>query len=156
MKGIIFFLLFFVSFFIAAGECTITCKARYLHRVFHPPVPPAYTESKTLGRFPLAGTGSDGYYENVWSNTYILNVQFYSGLEFKASSVLYSNFEDNAIVALVKWNDGGSSLIVIENWTTKLKTINQKEVMYDDKTGKKIPKITGYDKEGRFWEFYFE
>jgi len=57
-------------------------------------------------------------------------------------------------VALVSWNNGGHSLIIIKDWTTNLKYMTEKEVKYTSE-GEKINLITGYDLENRFWEFYF-
>jgi hypothetical protein len=149
ITGILFLIL---STNIYAGT-EIFCKARYLYQIYHPPVPPAYYEGNIIGRIPIAGTGQDAYYENVWSNTYTLNVKFFSGYELN-EYYNQNSYNDNAIIAIVSWDDGGYSVITIENWVTNLKSITEEEIKYSS-NGERISSMIGYDKEGRYWEFYF-
>jgi hypothetical protein len=145
---LIFLLILSVQIF---GECKLTCSIRYIKKIYHPPVPIAYYEGSLVGRQPLFGSGRDGYYENVWSNTYTINVKFYSGYELNE---LYgqTGLDDNSIVAMVNWNNGGTSFILINKWVTKLKYINEKEIKYDNATEERITKMDGYDKDGIYWE----
>ena len=149
MKKIL--LLFFLTIYSSAFASTqIFCRARYLSEIYHPPVPPEYYYGSEIGSIPIAGTGSDGYYEKVWSNTFSLNLNFFSGYELNE----YFNdnsFNDNSIVALVKWTNGGRSFITIESWTTGLKNITEDELKFTS-TGERIYNITGYDDDGRYWE----
>jgi len=137
-------LLIFCNYSFAMTE--ILCKARYFYQRYNEPV---YYEGSTIGKIPIR----KGYYENVWSNTYTLNVKFFSGFELN-EYYNQQSFNNNSIVALVSWNNGGHSLIIIKDWTTNLKYMTEKEVKYTSE-GEKINLITGYDLENRFWEFYF-
>jgi len=65
-------LLIFCNYSFAMTE--ILCKARYFYQRYNEPV---YYEGSTIGKIPIR----KGYYENVWSNTYTLNVKFFSGFE---------------------------------------------------------------------------
>jgi len=121
------------------------CKARYYYQKYNEPV---YYEGNTVGKVLIR----NGYYEKVWSNTYTLNVKFFSGFELNEYFNKQS-FNANSIVALVSWDNGGHSLIIIKDWTTNLKYMTEREVKYTSK-GEKIDLITGYDLENRFWEFY--
>jgi hypothetical protein len=151
MKKYLFFIFLFISSIQIFGECTLLCNIRYFKRVYHPPIPDSYVETKTLGRQKIFGTGKEGYYENTWSNTYTINVKFYSGYELNE---LYeqSGLDNNSIVAMVNWDNGGTSIILINKWITKLKYIDEKEIKYNNATGERITKIDGYDKDGIYWE----
>lgn len=129
----------------------ITCVARYQYQVYHPPVAPSYYQGSRIGQVPIAGTGQDGYYENKWSNTYNLRVKFYSGYELNQRLNTYG--DDNLIFAVVFWDNGGSTIIAIEDWETELKTMTENEIRYT-LDGDKITQMSGYDDEGRYWEFY--
>src|SRR4051812_46343851 len=102
------------------AECTILCRVKYYHKIYHEATPNATMKTETLGTQPIFGTGRDAYYEDVWSNTYTLNVSFYSGYEFNDT-----RFEINDIIAIVKWNGGGYSTIKIEGWSTDTKYITE-------------------------------
>ena len=124
----------------------ILCRARYLYQRYNEPV---YYKGSTIGNVLIR----NGSYENVWSNTYNLNVKFFSGFELN-ESLNKQAFQDNSIIALVNWDNGGRSLIIIETWTTKLKYLTEIEIKYNS-DGVRISYITGYDTENRFWEFYY-
>jgi hypothetical protein len=153
MKKYLLFIFLLIPSIHVFGECTILCSIRYVKKVYHPPIPISYYESQTTGRVPLFGTGRDAYYESVWSNTYSINVKFYSGYELNE---IYgqTGLDDNSIVAMVNWDNGGTSFILINKnkWVTKLKYVNEKEIRYDNATGERNVKMEGYDKDGIYWE----
>lgn len=138
---------------LAFSGTEILCKVRYFHKIYHPPVPPFYYEGSEIGKVPILETGRAGYYEDVWSSTYTLKVKFFSGYELNQH---YNNsfFNDNAIVALVTWGNGGYTFIVIKGWFTKLEVMTEDEIKFNTK-GERISYMTGYDNESRFWEFYY-
>lgn len=157
MKKYLLFIFLLIPSIQVFGECTIHCSIRYVKKIYHPPIPDSYVEGNIIGRQQLFGTGRDGYYENVWSNTYTINVKFYSGYELNE---LYgqTGLDDNSIVAMVNWDNGGTSFILINKnkWITKLKYVNEKEIKYDNATGERITKMDGYDKDGIYWEIYLQ
>lgn len=138
---------------LAFSGTEFVCKVRYFHKIYHPAVAPATGYGSEIGTYTIPGTGSDAWYEDVWSNTYTLKVKFFSGYELNDH---YNNsaFNDNAIVALVTWDNGGYTFIVIKGWTTSLQVMTEAEVKYNTK-GERISYMTGYDNEKRFWEFYY-
>lgn len=136
------------------GGCVISCQARYIYEIYHEPTPPAYFYGP-LGGVTFAGTGTDGYYEKKWSNWYTLNIEFYSGYELDEASG-YNNFNDNSIIAIMNWRDGGHSVITLEKWYTQMKYITKEEVMYDNNSGQRISVLNGYDKKKYYWEIYPE
>lgn len=152
-KYLLFFFLLLIPTIHVFGECTLLCSIRYVKKVYHPPIADSYVEGSIIGRVQISGTGREGYYENTWSNTYTINVKFYSGFELNE---LYgqTGLDDNSIVAMVNWDNGGTSFILINKnkWITKLKYVNEKEIKYDNATGERIPKMDGYDKDGIYWE----
>lgn len=135
------------------AETEIVCNARYLYEIYHKPVPPAYHNSKTLGSVPIAGTGRNGYYEKVWSKTYNLKVNFFSGYEIN-NYTKKKNFNDNSIIAVVRWDNGNFSVITLENRKTNLKSITEDEIKFNYK-GERNSSVTGYDNKGNYWKFFF-
>ena len=125
----------------------IFCNVRYLSVVYHEP---SYYEGGTIGRVPIAGSE---YSEKVWSNTYKINVKFFSGYELN-EHFNNDSFNDNAIVALVNWENGGYTYIIIKGWRTNLKYMTEDEIKYNTE-GERITYMTGYDNEERNWEFYY-
>jgi len=154
MRKLLFLIYLILVTLQSFGECTICCKIRYLSNIYHPAVSESYYEGSIVGRVPIAGTGSAAYYQKAWSNTYTMNIKFYSGYELNEK---YGNsgLDDKSIVAMINWSNGGTSFVLINKWTSTLKYINEKEVKYYNATGESIPKIDGYDKDGRYWEIYF-
>ena len=153
IRNFITLVFFILNLFIVSAGVEIFCQTRYLYQVYHPPVEPQYWEGSVLGRVPIAGTGRDGYYEDVWSSLYSINVNFFSGFEVNEyyNSIQYDN---NAIIAVVKWQNGGRSVVEIENWYTNQKYLTEDEIKYSS-NGQRIYEMNGFDKEGRYWEFYF-
>lgn len=148
------YVLIFVLFSnLLVGGTEIHCKTRYYYKKYHKPIPPAYSETQTLGRHPIAGTGRKGYYENKWSNTYSLNVKFYSGYELN-KFYNSSSYNNNSIVAIVSWTNGGQSFIVMKRWFTNLKVMTENEIKFNT-NGERVRKMTGYDSKNRLWEFYY-
>jgi hypothetical protein len=149
---LIFLLILSVHVF---GECTLLCSIRYVKKVYHPPITDSYVEGNIIGRQQLFGSGRDSYYENVWSPTYTINLKFYSGYELNE---LYgqTGLDDKSIVAMVKWDNGGTSFIIINKWVTGMRYINEKEIKFNNATGERIAKIDGYDKDGAYWEIYLQ
>lgn len=142
------FILF--TFYNSYSAEKITCTARYSYEVYHEPQPDKIVSSGMLGSRTRYGTGTDGYYEKVWSNTYTLNIVFASGQELN-EALNTDVYKNQSIIAIVEWNNGGVSIIEINEWTTH-KEIT-KESFYDQ-YGNKIQKMTGYDQKGRFWQIY--
>ncbi len=130
--------------------CTIKCKAQYKYRVLHKSAPPSIT-TKMLGTIPIFA-GSNDYYEEKITEVYQMELIFCSGYEYNEyqSKKIYN---DNSIIAIVKWSNGGFSEILISNWTTEMKYIDEKEVIYDS-NGNRLYKITGVDNEERIWFLY--
>ena len=144
-KTILIFILFACIHHVFAG-CTITCRAHYLTKVYHPPT---YYKGDILGQMIL----TEGYSEDVWSNTYTLNINFFSGFELN-ESIEQEKFTNNSIYAFINWENGGHTLIEIQKWKTNLQHITEEEVEYDNATGVKISKLTGNDFENRYWELF--
>jgi hypothetical protein len=146
MKKLILVFIFVSCISYVFAGCKINCNAHYLAKVYHPPT---YYEGSTIGRILLTA----GYYEDVWSETYHLTINFYSGYEIN-EEVNKEGYSNNSIYALINWNNGGHTLITIQKWTTNLKYITKEEVEYDNAIGTKISKLTGYDFENRYWELF--
>jgi len=128
----------------------IFCSARYQYEIYHPEEPPAYYEGPTIGKVPIAGTGRKAYYEKVWSNSYSLNIQFYSGYELN-EYYGKSRYKETSIIAFVNWPNGGSAFIIISRWTTNLKYITEKEIKYAS-NGDRLHNLSGYDNKNRLWQ----
>lgn len=153
MKRVIITIAFLSILCNVYSACIIACKARYRYEVYHPPVSPSSFEGP-LGSVTLVGTGADGYYEKKWSNTYYLNIWFFSGFELNESSH-QKTFSNNSIIAIVDWSNGGHSVITLDYWTTNMQYISEDEVTINSRTGDRISKVSGYDKEKQFWEIFF-
>ena len=159
-KLVLLFVLIFVQFN-SFAKCVITCDVRYLKRVY-------YDQSTNVGNYygdqvgsntiyaPPGGLlyGNNKGYEDVWSKTYTTNVTFFSGYE--ANEFIGSQtYNDHSIIAIIKWDNGGSSCIVINKWITNMKYIDAKEVMYYNTTGEKIEVVYGQDAKDFWWEIEF-
>ncbi len=141
MKKSILIISLFLFSFSSFAVCTIRCNVRYYPVATHE----SYFSSKTTGRMPVySGYGDD------WSDTYTVDVSFYSGYELGDE-----RFDDNAIIAVIRWNNGGYSTIKIKGWTTKLKYMTREEALYDSH-GNPIKSENGYDTKNILWyiEFY--
>ncbi len=137
----------------ALASTVITCRVRYQQEVYVPPKPPAYYRGNIIGSVPIPGSGRDGYYKQEWSNTFTIDVKFFSGYELNEH---YNRrlYDDKSIIARVNRRSGGYSEIVIKGWFTNLKYLTEEEIRYNSR-GQRISYMTGYDKEGRLWEFYY-
>lgn len=162
MKSRVAFIILFFSVFTIPcfAYCIIKCDVKYLIIQDNLPsatpiqVQSAGTYSGTNlsvftggnAQLPLNAmiNGATSY---GWSNTYTVNVIFYSGYE--ANQVGYY-YPENAIIALIPWANGGYSVIQIQHWGTQLEVMTEKEVSYDT-YGNKIDDITGIDAHGVQW-----
>lgn len=155
MKSILLLLVFIIASLnnYIYGFVEIPCTGRYQYQVYHPAIPPSYFQGSRIGQVPIAGTGQAAYYETKWSNNYSLTIKFFSGYEINN---LYGStlFNDNLIIGLVSWSNGGYSLITIDDWETELKTITKEEILFDTE-GNRIHQMEGHDDEGRLWNLYF-
>jgi hypothetical protein len=154
MKKNCVFVFLMLFFFTSFARCTISCNARYLHKVYHPATPNAQGYGSQIGTYTIFGTGTDAYYETVWSDRYTLNVEFYSGYELNEAAG-ETLFNEHSIIAIIKWRNGGYSVVAIKKWITNLKYVTEEEITLNNSTGEKIEQINGYDKEERYWEFNF-
>jgi hypothetical protein len=84
---------------------------------------------------------------------YYLDIMFFTGFELNDYSNK-SNFDDNSIIGIVNWDNGGHSVIVIDEWVTDQKILDEKELKFTS-NGRKISKMKGYDSEGRYWDIEF-
>ena len=137
-----FLILLLIGFFSFKGYSQFNplCYARYKYQVYHPGKPATYYEGSYIGR-QIISPAEDAYYETVWSKNYNLHVSFYSGEYLKEISSNYS-FNDDEIIAIIEWRDGGVSFIRVNNYISKNKEIS---VM------SKGIKLTGYDQDERYW-----
>jgi len=148
---VIFLLLFFNS---GVGgvfaSVLIPCQVRY-QSVVRPSVVLGNTVT-SMGNSPIV-VENGGYIHNAWSNLYSVDVVFFSGKEFNeaANSFIYN---ENSIIGLIKWDNGGYSRIVISDWVTNLHYITEREVKYSS-NGFRIYVVTGYDEDRRKWELSF-
>ena len=153
-------MLFLFSLSIKAS-CTINCSFRYLYRVSvrqHDINVGTYSGSE-IGTTTLFAPGGglvygNNQYQNVWTNTYTGNVIFCTGYELNEELGSYT-YNDNSIIAIVKWNNGGVSVVTILNWSTKLKYLTEEELLIDNNTGESISGMNGNEKNTRYWEFNF-
>jgi hypothetical protein len=152
-KILIVIIILLFSFSNSIGGCIINCKARYLYQVYHPAIGPSYVGTP-MGKIPLFESARDAYYEKVWSNTYYLQIKFFSGYELNEAGNK-STFYYKSIIAIVDWDDGGHSVITLEKWTTNLKYVTEEEIRYNNITGEKIIEVFGYDKANYYWEIHF-
>ncbi len=147
------------------ASCVIKCDVKYVIVQNNLP-PPTTIQSYNVGtvdgvqlnvfsspapQLPLNAmiNGATSY---SWSNTYSVNVIFYSGSEAIAAGY---NYPANAIIALIPWANGGYSVIQIHNYSTQLEVMTEKEISYDS-SGDKIKDITGLDADGRGWAIHFD
>lgn len=150
MKNIIT-LLFIASFGYMSAKCTIFCKSRYYITKSDPITVGTYSGDEigeTTIYAPTAGSTS------YWSVLYSENVTFYSGYEFN-QAVRVNYYNNFSIIAVINWNNGGQSVIELYKWKTELVHVDEKEIMYNNATGEKIPGVSGKDRDGRTWEIYF-
>jgi hypothetical protein len=138
-------LLFSVTAF---ADCIITCHARYAVLKYDGTHLDEIQTPSKFGELGVVTQGQGYYYE--WSNTYLLNIHFYSGYELNHGTGR-TLFNDNAIIAVVSWSDGGYSTIVIDKWTTQLQYETEQDILYDDATGLRNQSYDGKDLDGRIW-----
>lgn len=116
------------------------CRVQYKYEIYHPGKPATYYEGSRIGR-QMVSPAQEAYYETAWSKNYTLYVSFYSGEYLKEISSKYS-FNDNEIIAIIEWKDGGASVIRVNNYTSKYKEIISLS---------KGIQLTGYDQNERYW-----
>lgn len=121
------------------ASIVIKCNVRYQSTEYREPT---YYEGTIIGKQTI----TSGYYENVWSSYYLMDVMFYSGEEANKILGKYA-FNSNSIVAIIKWSNGGSSIITIRQ-TTQSKTLSSIDF-------ENIYKLDGIDSEQRRWEIKF-
>lgn len=136
MKNVfVIFFLVVISCFNCFSSVLLNCKVRYLTQIYHEPT---YFEGTITGK----NLFTPGYYENIWSNFYQMDVMFYSGLE--ANSIIGKDaYSNNDILALVTWKNGSSNTIVL----TK-KTYSKVLSLTDFS---KIKSLDGIDSDQRTW-----
>ena len=147
MKSRVAFLLLVLSLFTAPSfaYCIIKCDVRYLT------VQQGGVTIESQGKYGLDVFGQRlTTYD--WSNTYTVNVIFYSGSEANQLGYYYS---ENAIIALIRWSDGGYTVIQIQRWTTQLEVITEQELSYDT-YGNKIEDISGIDTHETQWAIHLD
>lgn len=156
MKNSILLALLFLFPLSPFAECTIRCKVNYLisDQPQNKSVIIGYTPGVgRYGKSPIiSGSGSLPPYStdnSVWSDKYIVDASFYSGYELNNEK-----YPDNAIVAIIKWSNGGFSTIQISKWSTKLKYMTENEVLYDSNNNR-ITQMLGYDSENKLWKIEF-
>lgn len=151
MKIFILTISFLLSINSLFSSCVIFCNAKYTYKVYHKATPPAYYEGPTIGRVPIFGTERKAYYSTEVSEMYSLNITFASGYEF--NEVLNEiKYNPSDIIAIVKWNNGGSSIIVLDNFYTTMNYVNEQEIIFENSTKKRIYQLNGVDLDGRIWE----
>ena len=130
--------------FSSIGQLDTIVQGKYQYDVYHEPEPATYFEGRYIGKRELAAA-QPGYTEQVWSPEYWLDVSFYSGRELY-EKFGRQDFEDNKIICIVFWSNGGNSEVEVENYV-----INTKEIRYENIEGLILE---GHDREGRFWKLY--
>ena len=119
-------------------------QGKYIYEVYHEGEAATYFEGRYIGRRELTAA-TPSYYEKVWSKLYWLHVSFYSGIQSNKKFGKES-FEDNQIICIVHWDNGGKSFIEIENYTINVEQITEESI-----SGLTLE---GYDRDGRYWELY--
>lgn len=120
------------------AECVITCTAKY------------WEESKTETTIGASGMALYNEIPAQWSNSYTVNIYFYSGYECN-QALGYEAYNNHSIIGIIKWDNGGASVITIKGWTTNLQEMTEDEVRYDT-FGNTISSMKGYDTHGTLWE----
>ncbi len=117
---------------------------------------------KTVASSPLVGYSGNGdpifvsrslSVSKVWSNTYSVDVYFFSGKEMNKNTN-YLSYKENSIIALIKWSDEKITCITISQWVTNLDYITENEVKYNSQGGR-IHRMEGYDSDRTLLEIYF-
>jgi hypothetical protein len=123
-------------------QILVTAEAQYQYSVYHEGTSPTYYEGGYIGKV-LISQGQDGYYEDKWSDVYTLKVHVLTGEDVNEllDKIVY---DETALICFIKWSNGGSSLIEVNNYTT------QDLIFSED--GLKEKSLTGYDDEERYWE----
>ncbi len=140
--SVVFLTFFLMITFSSYSFFVKNVNARYL--VYKAPEIKAgqYSGSK-IGTHTIYTPGSATY---SWSNTYNLETVFCTG--FELNEEYNSNYENKRIYAVVKWTNGGNSVVKTEY------TIDKEVLMIEDMNN--INKITGKDSEGRSWEIWLQ
>ena len=117
---------------------------------------------KTVASSPLVGYSASGdpifvekrsNVEKVWSDTYSVDVYFFSGKELN-ERINSSSYSENSIIAVIIWSDETASYITISRWITDLDYITENEVKYNSEGGR-IYSMNGYDSGRTLWELSF-
>ena len=135
-----------ISFFIiqvkqCLGQQKILCQAQYKYQIYHPGKQATYYEGSRTGR-QMITPAVDPYYETAYSTRYNLYISFYSG-EYLNDLTNSYKYNDNNIISIIEWKNGGASVIKVDNYTTNVKEITNLT---------KGITLTGYDQEQRYWE----
>jgi hypothetical protein len=142
MKKITIFLVFiFLDLLVFSGE-ELPCRFRYSYKV----------NSINKGSYSGSVIGSGNIYvpqsassETVWSTTYSANIYFFAGTELNNQNN-NSIADVRSIYAFVKWSNGGISCVKINNVTIYSENFTKSDI--------NTSTLTGYDNDGRYFEFY--
>src|SRR6201999_1803233 len=116
---------------VAYSACQVSCQFRYLYRKYNQYQSSGTYSGDQIGTTTLFGGGGvsvygNSNYENVWTNTYSGDVVFRSGYELN-EALGREQFNNNSIVAQIKWSNGGYSIVVLLKWTTNMKYLTEQE-----------------------------
>ena len=130
------------------SDCIINCTAFYKVLEYDGTHLQTIQGGGSLPELAIVTQGQ-GYYWHE-SERYRLDIHFYSGYELNKGTG-QQMFNDNAIIAVVAWSDGGYSTIVLSNVITHLKYERVDDILYDDNTGLRNYSYEGKDLDGRIW-----
>ncbi|HUW06403.1 MAG TPA: hypothetical protein VMW01_09080 [Williamwhitmania sp.] len=134
-----------------SASVVIQCSARYQSEVVDKN-PVGYCETPIFGRTPIFVSHS-GSKKMVWSDYYSVEIVFFSGKEFNegVNSVVYN---ENSIIAVIKWSNGGYTSITISDLVTNLDYMTDNEIKFNP-DGSRRYYLQGYDSDRHLWELSF-
>jgi hypothetical protein len=141
MFRILLFFVFILQIKQSLCQQKILCQAQYKYQIYHPGKQATYYEGSRIGR-QMITPAVDPYYETAYSTRYNLYISFYSGEYLNELTNSYK-YNDNNIISIIEWKNGGASVIKVDNYTTNVKEITNLT---------KGITLTGYDQEQRYWE----
>jgi len=155
-KNVLVFLLMVGVCFNSFAGCSLYCKVKYYYEVTQQEARVTQqgysSEGFSAPTYAASGTMPYANSKYVESDIYTVTVNFYSGFELNEYYGKYY-YKNNSIIAIINWDNGGSSFILINDWITNLKYVNENEIKYNE-NGQRIYNMYGSDNNNIFWSIY--